>query len=376
MEPVQRLLRLEVAHLLLTMKNPRRDAADDPDLPALAASIGDEEAPTLAQPPLVEDLGAGQYRVLGGERRIRAAQLAGWQTIECLVRPRLDPVKAHRLRVVENLHRKDLHPLDQAIALKIAWYSTNAEALGVQAQAAALLDQEQPLTETLTGLERLLAEAGFASSHPAVSWDATLDSLGVALDRERRKKLMQVLGVAPELQGQIRTLDMTEASLRALAKLEPEDQKRLVEEIAENPDLAHKVRRISHAVRTQDYNLDDALAEAQGQGQVSAPAFAPLGIGGFPLASPASWEGGDGDPSEEPISVEGQGHAPINYVPDAEIGDLVVQLMDASHTLKATLENLHSLVGNTPLATLTAPWGLYAEETLTTLRTTLELFEA
>jgi len=366
-----RLLRLEVAHLLLTLKNPRRDAADDPDLPALAASLGPEEAPTLAQPPLVEALGEGQYRVLGGERRIRAAQLAGWHTIECLVRPRLDPVKAHRLRVVENLHRKDLHPLDQAIALKIAWYSANAEALGGQAQAAALLDQEQPLTETLTGLEDLLAETGFVSSHPAVSWDETLDSLGVALDKERRKKLMQVLGVAPELQGQIRTLDMTEASLRALAKLEPEDQKRLVEEIAENPDLAHKVRRISHSVRTQDYNLDEALAEAQGRAEGGEGDSLKL------TTNPAlemALNRGASDEAEVTPS-EAATPAPIDYVPDAEIGDLVVQLMDATHTLKTVLGNLHTLVGETSLATLAAPWGLYAKETLAALRTALELFD-
>lgn len=365
MENELRLLRLEVAHLFLTLKNPRRDAADDPDLPALAASLGPENAPTLAQPPLVEDLGDGQYRVLGGERRIRAAQLAGWQTIECLVRPRLDPMQAHRLRVVENLHRKDLHPLDQAIALKIAWYSANAEALGIQPQAAALLDLEQPLSETLTSMESLLAETGFVPSHPAVSWDATLDRLGVALDKERRKKLMQVLGVAPELQGQIRTLDMTEASLRALAKLDPEDQKRLVEEIAENPDLAHKVRRISHAVRAQDYALEDALAEAQGK--MTAPDLTPVMFGSSDrvMETPSS-PGNETIPQETPA---------IAYVPDVEIGDLVVQLMDTAHTLKAALENLHTLVGDTSLTTLPVPWGLYAEETLIGLRTALEFFD-
>ncbi len=373
MENTLHLHRIEVAHLLLTLKNPRRDAADDPDLPALAASMGAEEAPTLAQPPLVEALDNGQYRILGGERRLRAAQMAGWQTIECLVRPRLDPVQAHRLRVVENLHRKDLHPLDQAIALKIAWYSANAEALGVQPQAAALLDQEQPLTETLTGLEGLLAEAGFVPSHPAVSWDETLDGLGIALDKERRKKLMQVLGVAPELQGQIRQLDMTEASLRALAKLEPEDQKRLVEEIAENPDLAHKVRRISHAVRTQAYNLDDALAEAQGRPTEGEEGDAAHALPTNPALAMAL-DRGNADEAEATPSSNGA-TATINYVPDAEIGDLVVQVMDATHTLKAALENLHTLVGDTPLATLAAPWGLYADEALTSLRTALELFD-
>lgn len=375
MENTHHLRRLELVHLLTTLKNPRRDVADDADLPALAASMGTEDAPTLAQPPLVEDLGEGRYRILGGERRVRAAQLAGWETIECLVRPRLDPITAHRLRVAENLHRKDLHPLDQAIALKIAWYSANAEALGVHPQAAALLEQEQLLTITLTELENLVVEAGFVPSHPAVSWDETLDSLGVAMEKERRKKLMQVLGVAPELQGEIRSLDMTEASLRALAKLEPEDQKRLALEISKKPELATKVRRISHAVRTQHYPLEEALAEAEGQIPASALAegFTRVEQGNESTKIPLATYSLDSDaPSshlEEP--------APVTYVPDqVEIGDLVVQVMDVTHTLKAALENLHTLVGDSPLATLPAPWGLYAEEALTSLRTALEPFDA
>jgi hypothetical protein len=79
----------------------------------------------------VEDLGDGKYSVLAGERRIRAAHLAGWKTIECVVRPRSDPLQAHTLRLVENLHRRDLHPLDEAAALKIAWLAANADAMGL-----------------------------------------------------------------------------------------------------------------------------------------------------------------------------------------------------------------------------------------------------
>ncbi|HNB55017.1 MAG TPA: hypothetical protein PK530_23910, partial [Anaerolineales bacterium] len=131
-------------------------------------------------------------------------------------------------------------------------------------------------------------------------------------------------------------------------------------------DLAHKVRRISHAVRTQDYALEEALAEAQGQNSTPPP-LAPRAMLDS-LAEEAEGEAKGETPSHEVPAID--------YVPDAEIGDLVVQLMDATHTLKAALENLHTLVGDTPLTTLTAPWGLYAEEALTSLRTTLELFEA
>ena len=354
--------RIPMNEILLTVKNPRQDAADDPDLAGLAASMGNENEPILAQPPVVEDLGNGKYRTISGERRIRAALIAGWQTIECLVRPPLEPLIAHRLRLVENLHRKELHPLDQAVALKLAWHSTNAVAMGLSDQVAMILDKEQVPAKTLAELAHLLTENGFVPPHPLVSWDETLDGLGVELDKERRKKLLQVLGVAPEVQEQLRQMNITEASLRALAKLEPEDQARLVEEMAEDPDLARKVRRISNAVRTHDYNLDEALAEARGE----LPEIS---------LSPQS----NGKPIEDMESAsfdkeeDGGTNIPaISYVANEDLADLIVRFMDAAHALKSTLESLRETIGDTSLAELPAPWGQYALDTLTNLQTSLE----
>ena len=357
--------RIALADILLTVKNPRQDAADDPDLAGLAASMGAENDPILAQPPVVEDLGDGKYRTISGERRIRAARVAGWQTIECLVRPPLEPLSAHRLRLVENLHRKELHPLDQAVALKLAWHSTNAVVMGLSEQVAILLDKEQVPTKTLTELEHLLTQNGFVPNHPLVSWDEMLDSLGVELDKERRKKLLQVLGVAPEVQEQLRQMDITEASLRALAKLEPQDQARLVEEMAEDPDLARKVRRISNAVRAHDYNLDEALAEARGE----LPEISLLSRqNGTPIEEMEIASFDKEEDGEKNVST-------ISYIADEALADLVVQFMDAAHTLKSALENLQEAAGETPLAELPDPWGTYALDTLTNLRTSLETIQ-
>lgn len=341
--------RIALSDIFLTVQNPRQDAADDPTLAGLAASMGPEADPVLAQPPVVEDLGKGKYRTISGERRIRAASMAGWQTIECLVRLPLAPLVAHRLRVVENLHRKELHPLDQAVALKLAWHSTNAVAMGLSEQVTVILDKEQVPAETLTELERLLSQHGFAPNHPLVSWDETLDGLGVELDKERRKKLLQVLGVAPEVQAQLRQMNITEASLRALAKLDPQDQTRLVEEMTEDPDLARKVRRISHAVRAHDYDLDEALAEARG-------------------VMPEQTEDGgqESESARYPSSVPG----PV----DETLADLVVQLMDAAHALKTALESLQETAGEIPFSDFPDPWGAYALETLANLRDVLEPF--
>ncbi len=204
-------------------------------------------------------------------------------------------------------------------------------------------------------LETLLKEQGFVPSHPVISWDETLDGLGVEFDKERRKKLLQVLGVAPALQGQIRQLDMTEASLRALAKLEPEDQARLVEEMTEDPDLARKIRRISHAVRTHDYGLEEAIAEARGE----IPGEHLDGKGGEETAGTL----GDGEETEATETG-------IEYFSDEALADLVVQFMDAAHIVKNTLEKLRETVGERPFSTgstpfaFPEPWGQYVQKTL------------
>jgi len=112
---------IPLSQIHFTRRNPRSDPGED--LEELAASLGEEEAPRLAQFPLVEQTGEDEYRVIAGERRIRAAVLRGWKNMPCVIAPPLDPLEAHALRLAENLHRRGLHPLDEAAALKIAWLS-------------------------------------------------------------------------------------------------------------------------------------------------------------------------------------------------------------------------------------------------------------
>ncbi len=248
-----------------TPKNPRSDLAEDDVLRGLAASLGSEEDPQLVEPPVVEKIGENEYRILAGERRIKAARLAGWEQIPCLVHPLLDPAQAHTLRLLENLHRQELHPLDKAAALKIAWLTANADAMELQDQVRKVLGVGQTPGETLTALETLLLDHDFAPTHPAVTWDEVLDQLGVELTAGKRKRLLRVLGIESEVQERVRALAVSEAGLRALGQMEPEAQAQLVEAIEEDPELAQKVRRIAHAVNHHDYELEDALNEAQGQ---------------------------------------------------------------------------------------------------------------
>jgi ParB family transcriptional regulator, chromosome partitioning protein len=90
---------------------PRR-AFDEQALEALAGSLGDRG---VLQPVLVRPRPGGRYELVAGERRWRAAQLAGLETIPALVRDREDAA-ALEVALIENMAREDLNPIEEARA--------------------------------------------------------------------------------------------------------------------------------------------------------------------------------------------------------------------------------------------------------------------
>ncbi len=104
---------IELAEIPLTTihpspVNPRGHAAAQ-DLEELAASI---QAHGVLEPIIVRPVN-GHYELVAGERRWRASELAGLEAIPALVRE-LDDETALEITVIENLQRRDLHPLQEA----------------------------------------------------------------------------------------------------------------------------------------------------------------------------------------------------------------------------------------------------------------------
>ena len=99
---------------------PRRQLSED-NLAELAASIREQGVlqPLVVRPlkPAAAD-GAGRdrYEIVAGERRWRAAKIAGLSTVPVLVRD-LDDQSALAVALIENLQREDLNPIDQAHSL-------------------------------------------------------------------------------------------------------------------------------------------------------------------------------------------------------------------------------------------------------------------
>ena len=69
----------------------------------------------VLQPVLVRPVPGGTYELIAGERRWRAAQLAGFDTVPALVRPH-DDAESLELALIENMAREDLNPVEEARA--------------------------------------------------------------------------------------------------------------------------------------------------------------------------------------------------------------------------------------------------------------------
>jgi ParB family chromosome partitioning protein len=102
---------LPVELIVPNPKQPRR-SFDEAALEALAGSLRERG---ILQPVLVRPVAGGTYELVAGERRWRAAQIAGLEKVPALVRDR-DDAEALETALIENMAREDLNPVEEARA--------------------------------------------------------------------------------------------------------------------------------------------------------------------------------------------------------------------------------------------------------------------
>jgi ParB family chromosome partitioning protein len=95
--------------------NQPRVAFDETGLGELAASIA---VHGILQPVVVRPLADGGYQLIAGERRLRAARLAGLGTIPAIVRESDDGETSLELALIENIQRENLNPIETAQAYR------------------------------------------------------------------------------------------------------------------------------------------------------------------------------------------------------------------------------------------------------------------
>lgn len=112
-EAATSMQRIPVTEIEPNPKQPRRDF-DDQALQELAASLKMHD---LVQPVTVSQLPGGKYRLISGERRWRAAKLAGLKDIPAYIRQANDQ-QLLELALLENLQREDLNAMEVALSYK------------------------------------------------------------------------------------------------------------------------------------------------------------------------------------------------------------------------------------------------------------------
>lgn len=145
-----------------------RSHFDEEAMSSLAASV--RELGVL-QPVLVREVeGEGQeaYELIAGERRWRAARRAGLQTIPVLVKDGTGDVHSLEQALVENLHREDLNPLEEAAAYQqlIDDFSFTHEQVATRVgKSRVAVTNTLRLLQLPAGVQRALAEGSISAGH-------------------------------------------------------------------------------------------------------------------------------------------------------------------------------------------------------------------
>ncbi|WP_290650029.1 ParB/RepB/Spo0J family partition protein [Aquisalimonas sp.] len=162
---------------------PRREM-DPTALQELADSI---RAQGVVQPLVVRPLEAERFEIIAGERRWRAAQLAGLASVPAIVRELTDEV-AMAVALIENIQREDLNPMEEAVALR-----------------------------------RLVEE--FGMTHQAVSE-------AVGRSRASVSNLLRLLDLSPEVRERVQRGELEMGHARALAALPATQQAAIAARVA------------------------------------------------------------------------------------------------------------------------------------------------
>ena len=152
-----------IEHVSRNPNNPRR-AFDKSELEELASSIRKHG---IVQPVVVRTMATDSFEIIAGERRWRAAQLAGLVEIPVLVRD-VDDRTALEIAIVENVQRSDLNPLDEALGYEqlIAQYSYTQNDLGeVIGKSRSHVANSLRLLKLPESVRGMLASGELAAGH-------------------------------------------------------------------------------------------------------------------------------------------------------------------------------------------------------------------
>jgi ParB family transcriptional regulator, chromosome partitioning protein len=222
------VLELPLDRIERSPNQPRADF-DEALLGELAASIA---VHGVLQPVIVRNLADGGYQLIAGERRLRAARIAGLDTIPAVVRETSDGTDSLELALIENLQRTDLNPIETALAYRelIDRFGLTHEAVARQVgKSRVAVSNSLRLLDLAPDTRQAIVEGRISEGHGRALAAITIPELqrvvlGVVLERQLSVRQTEELvrrkrgeaPAAPEKRPLTHDLQDLEAQLRGV----------------------------------------------------------------------------------------------------------------------------------------------------------------
>ena len=243
---------MAIAKISLPSKQPRR-FFDPEKLEQLAESIRQHG---ILEPILVRSLPGDVYELVAGERRYRAAQLAGLKEVPIVVRE-LSDQEALQFALIENLQREDLNPVEETegmldlLTLKLG--CSQEDILDALAQMATAQKKRIELSGNVSRWIETIAEV--------------LDSMLGLTPESFRTSRLPLLKLPAEVLTALREGKIEFTKARAIARVKDEDQRSdlLKQTIAENLPLAEIKVRVKENKPESEQPLEKITAQRLGE---------------------------------------------------------------------------------------------------------------
>lgn len=173
-------------------KNQPRKTFDNESLRQLADSIREHG---IIQPLIVQSLPNGNYKIIAGERRWRAAKMAGLTDIPAVVRDDLSDEQAMQIAMIENLQRENLNPIEEALGYRelIDNYNMTQEKLASSlGKARSSIANSLGLLTMPKAVQELLRKGSLTAGHSKALKKISDEALMIELANRAAKEELSV----------------------------------------------------------------------------------------------------------------------------------------------------------------------------------------
>lgn len=175
---------IEIPKIEANPFQPRTDF-ETSSLEELSRSISQQG---IIQPLTVRKMGYDRYQLIAGERRLKAAEMAGMEKVPCYIRV-ADDEQMLELALIENIHRKDLNAVEIAIS-----YQRLIDELNLtQEEVSQKVGKDRATISNYIRLLKLPAEVQYALRHDQISMGHARALAGIPEENLQLKALLRIV---------------------------------------------------------------------------------------------------------------------------------------------------------------------------------------